>query len=117
MPTYKPIFVASTMFSAFAFSDFAPQASAQSMDNAPMPSGGAVVEYGAGIPLGQRGQFYGLPGVDLNDGVGKVRRRGPGGLENNVGAIGMATPSTSSSNPQPLLDDTPTTNRGIPINR
>ncbi|MEN3792061.1 hypothetical protein [Fulvimarina sp. MAC3] len=113
MPTCKPIYLASTLFSVLAISGFATEASAQTMDSAPIPSGGAVVEYDAGIPLGQRSQFYGLPGVDLNDGVGKVRPRGPGGLENNVGAIGMATPSTSSANPRPLDD----TESGIPLNR
>lgn len=117
MPTHKPFFLAAPVASVLALAGLTSGTSAQTMNNAPMPSGGTVVEYGAGIAIGQRGQFSGLPGVDLTDGVGKVRPRGPGGLSNNIGAIGMATPSTSSANPQPLQRDRSLTNGGIPLNR
>ncbi|EAU42905.1 hypothetical protein FP2506_08686 [Fulvimarina pelagi HTCC2506] len=111
------ILTASTLSAVLGMAAAIPQVSAQSLNNAPMTSGGTVVEYGAGYPTGQRGQYSGLPGVDLNDGIGEPRRRGPGGLENNVGAIGMALPSTSSSNPQPLQDDRATRGGGLPISR
>lgn len=57
----------------------------------------------------------GLPGVSLRDGVGVEKRRGPGGLQNNVGAIGVAAPSISGSNPLPLQKDQTETGSGIPL--
>ncbi|WP_147307840.1 hypothetical protein [Fulvimarina endophytica] len=66
---------------------------------------------------GSGSQFYGLPGVDVSDGAGRVGVRGPGGLENNVGAIGMATPSISSENPLPLQRDGTAGGGGFTIGR
>ena len=90
---------------------------AQGMMNSQSSSGDVVYETNRGSTLSPRSEFSGLPGVDLSDGAGKVRVRGPGGLQNNVGAIGMAAPSTSSANPLPLQNDTATTGGTFAVGR
>ncbi|MDY8107557.1 hypothetical protein U0C82_00150 [Fulvimarina sp. 2208YS6-2-32] len=95
----------------------APSAHAQGAADMQAPDGEVVYETNGQFPTTARDEFSGLPGVDLSDGAGKVRVQGPGGLQNNVGAIGMAAPSTSSANPLPLQNDTATTGGSIAVRR
>ncbi|WAJ30087.1 hypothetical protein [Antarcticirhabdus aurantiaca] len=64
-------------------------------------------------PIGEQLDGGGLPGVFAGGGPARSDiARGPGGLRNGTGAIGTMAPSTSSSNPVPLVP----TQLGIPLN-
>jgi len=95
----------------------APAASAQDADpsHAPIPKGGALVQQGQGTPIAEQIDTGNLPGVDFEGPDVSRPTRGPGGLENGVGAIGMALPSTSSSNPVPIEPSDDNGLVGVPL--
>ena len=82
-------------------------------DEAPIPSDGVLVPGDAGVPIGDQIDTGGLPGVTFEDTEVDRSPRGPGGLQNNVGAAGTNTPGTSGYNPAletPLPDG-----QGVPL--
>ncbi|MCB8836921.1 hypothetical protein [Aurantimonas sp. VKM B-3413] len=104
------------ILSAAAVAVFLPAAAwAQSSPpaSAPIPQNGTLVDPGEGTPVSKNIKSPGLPGVDFEGGGEDVR--GPGGLQNNVGAAGMALPSTSSENPVPIMTPDQKTLDGVPV--
>lgn len=90
------------------------QAAAQTPAHAPIPENGQLVEQPRGKPISDQISTGGLPGVNFDDTGADRPVRGPGGLQNGVGAVGLAAPSMSSSNPVPL-EDTSADRLGIPL--
>ncbi|MEX6507490.1 hypothetical protein [Jiella sp. M17.18] len=80
--------------------------------HAPIPENGRLVRVDSGTPISPA-VHTNLPGVDFSGYGGPAR--GPGGLQNNVGAVGVALPSTSSSNPVPIEQPGITTLGGVPV--
>jgi hypothetical protein len=96
---------------AAALAGFATSAGAQ-VYGQPKSINGEFVEAPT-TPIGEQLNGGGLPGVFAGGGPARSDiARGPGGLRNGTGAIGTMAPSTSSSNPVPVVP----TQLGIPLN-
>ncbi|MEE2953333.1 hypothetical protein SAMN06297251_12250 [Fulvimarina manganoxydans] len=104
----NPILAALAMAAVLA----AGPAYAQSQDSAPLP--GTTIS-GEGEALAPIGAGSNLPGVGEGESANEEEPRGPGGLQNNIGAIGMSAPDTSSANPLPLQTDRAGEGGGIPL--
>ena len=83
-------------------------------ETAPIPSDGVLVPGDAGVPIEDQIDTGALPGVNFGDTDVDRTPRGPGGLQNNVGAIGTNTPATSGYNPVPLATP-PVDGEGLPL--
>lgn len=108
LPTFALVFAAS----------LAATAPALAQASAPMPMNGQAVEVGSGTPI--EGSGTNLPGVnlDLSSSNREQSPRGPGGLQNGVGAYGVMAPDASGTAGNTLTripGAIPDTNSGIGI--
>lgn len=71
---------------------------ASAQQSAPVPIGGRMVEVQAGTPVEAAGRVSGLPGVGMDLGsMADQSPKGPGGLQNGVGAYGVMAPDASGT--------------------
>ncbi|MBB4002376.1 MAG: hypothetical protein V7704_05140 [Aurantimonas endophytica] len=82
--------------------------------DAPIPQDGVLIQEGPGLPIEDQIDTGGLPGVDFDDAGEDSPVRGPGGLQNNTGAVGTNAPDTSGYNPEPLETPLPD-DEGLPL--
>ena len=81
-------------------------------DNAPIPKNGTLVQQPDGMSVSKQIKTGNLPGVDFSAPPADAEAAGPGGLQNEIGAVGMSVPSQSSTNPVPVE---PATGDGVGI--
>ncbi len=82
-------------------------------DDAPIPSDGVLVPGNDGVPVEDQIDTGGLPGVTFEETPVDRPPRGPGGLQNNVGAVGTNTPATTGYNP--ALETPLPEGQGVPL--
>lgn len=82
--------------------------------DAPIPRGGTLIQQGEGVPIGDQIDTGGLPGVDFDAPETDDAVRGPGGLQNNVGAVGTDAPATSGYDPETFETPLPE-GEGVPL--
>lgn len=119
MMTTKQLAAAMALALPLAIGGHALAQTAAEPNAAPMPLNDGTISNATGTPIGS-GMATGTPGVGLDtneatEGAGATK--GPGGLQNGVGAEGTLAPSTTGSNNDVI--DTPAASGpdegGIPL--